>query len=412
MPSPDSPNGEILLIHDGELADVHELLDRLGVAFREGTSLTIPVGAYLGAQLVISTPPYLLERLQDADAGEAERIVVMEGNSRTLRSMLARGSVEWIVCRPVHPIALRQLVVHCIYRGPEKRKTRRVSVGAEVQIQAGWRRKRAILAEISELDCRILCSEAHKRGSSLKLRVPADIAGSLVSLQGHVIRASPSGDPRHPVELCLRFDRVPAKDAAVLRKLVGSHASGPAVLSGVEARHTAAAPTRAPRERESRSLIAVGQTTVTAEERVAPPPERGEERVEARVEERRDDARYAFDRRVIAISQEATRVLVGRDISRRGMRVDATPGLSVGSKLKIAIHVSEHETPLVLDVHVARQDGADGVMLHFGALSKIAAEHLDDVIAELGGLSAGGDADSASGESPRMVTEILESEAS
>ena len=128
------------------------------------------------------------------------------------------------------------------------------------------------------------------------------------------------------------------------------------------------------------------------------------------IEERRDDARYAFEQRVIAISEQATRVLVGRDISRRGMRVDATAGLSVGSKLKIAIHISGHETPLVLDVHVTRDDGADGAMLHFGALSKIAAEHLDDVIDELGALSAGGDDRSASGESPRMVSEILESE--
>ncbi len=138
MPRPDSPSGEILLIHDGELADVHELLDRLDVSFREEASQTISVGAYLGAGLVISTPTYLLERLRDGEAGGPERIVVMEGNSRTLRSMLARGSIEWIVCRPVHPIALRLLIVHCIYRGPEKRKTRRVSVGAEVRIQTGW----------------------------------------------------------------------------------------------------------------------------------------------------------------------------------------------------------------------------------------------------------------------------------
>ena len=411
MVEPDSPSGEILLIHNGELADVRRLLDRLGVDFREETARTVPLGVYLGARLVISSPTYLLDRLRDGHVGEGDRIVVIEGESRTLRSMLARGKVEWIVCRPVHPAALRLLILHCIYRGPEKRKARRVSVGAEVQIQTGWRRRSAILAEISELDCLILSSDAHKRGSSLKLRIPAEVAGSRIAFQCNVIRAAPSGDPRRPTQLSLRFDNVPAKDAAVLRQLVSSHTSGPAVLSGAEARAAAVehkSLARTPRENAARSLIAVGESTGELADRAA----QGSEPVEERVAERREDARYAFDRRIITTSREATRVLVGRDISRRGMRIDPTPGLSVGCKLKIAIHVAEGETPLVLDVHVARDDGAQGVMLHFGALTMLARKYLDDVIAELGGLSAGGATETASGESPLLVSEILERDAS
>ena len=408
MTESDSPNGEILLIHDGELADVRKLLDRLGVEFREGNSRTIPVGVYLGARLVISTPTYLLDRLRDGHSGEAERVVIMEGDSRTLRSMLARGSIEWIVCRPVHPTALRLLIVHCIYRGPEKRKTRRVSVGAEVKIQTGWRRRSAILAEVSELDCRVLSSEAQRRGSNLKLHIPAEVAGSQLSLQARVIRAAPSGDSRRPAELCLLFESVPAKDAALLRKLVGSYAAGPAVLHGTEAKIAAAAHAKTPREEPGRSLIAVGESTSIPSkgttQRTAPGSER--------IEERREGARYAFDRRVIATCEEATRVLVGRDISQRGMRVDPMPELSLSAKLKIAIHVSGRDTPLIIDAHVARDDGARGLLLQFGALTPIAEEYLDDVIDELGGLSAGGDPETESGESPRMVSEILEPGAS
>jgi hypothetical protein len=402
MSKPDSPSGEILLIHDGELADVRELLDQLGVVFRESASGKLPVSDFLAAALVISTPTYLLDRLSENQHGGAERIVVMEGDSRTLRSILARGGVEWIVSRPVHPTALRQLIVHCIYRGPEKRKTRRVSVGAEVEMQTGWRRKKAILVEISELDCRVLGARALERGTTVKLHVPRVVAGSRLTLEGTVIRCAPSEDPRHPAELCLHFDSVPAKDAVLLRELVRSHTTGPAMLRSSEARQAAAPRSLPQREPERRSLIAIGESTARAPGKAAdePPPP---------VDERRGDARYAFERRVMGIHREATRVLVGRDISRRGMRVDAAPDLCVGAKLKIAIHASGHETPLVLDVHVAREDETNGVLLHFGALTKIAAEYLDSVIAELGALSAGGDPGSDSGASPRMVSEILES---
>ena len=60
------------------------------------------------------------------------RIAILDGESRTVCALLRRSSFEMIVRRPVHPAALRLLLLHALYRGPEKRRTPRVSVGAPV----------------------------------------------------------------------------------------------------------------------------------------------------------------------------------------------------------------------------------------------------------------------------------------
>ena len=54
-------------------------------------------------------------------------------DSKTLRRRLRDAGTDLIVRRPVHPAALRLLILHSLYRGPEKRRTNRVSVGATIQ---------------------------------------------------------------------------------------------------------------------------------------------------------------------------------------------------------------------------------------------------------------------------------------
>ena len=55
---------------------------------------------------------------------------------------------------------------------------------------------------------------------------------------------------------------------------------------------------------------------------------------------RRGRTRHHLDRRVIALGEEATRVLMGRDISFGGMRVNPNPLLKVGENVRLAIHVT------------------------------------------------------------------------
>lgn len=85
--------------------------------------------------------------------------------------------------------------------------------------------------------------------------------------------------------------------------------------------------------------------------------------------ERRTDARRAYGHRVIALAEDATRVLLGRDISLGGMRVDPNPELGPGDRLRLAIHVRARSEPLVVSARVIRDDGEQGLVLEFQSLS-------------------------------------------
>lgn len=400
--------GAILLIHDGELVDVRALLDEIGLGYAESSPRTTDLRDYLAASVVLAMPQYLASRLQRGEAGTAVRIAIIEEKARTLRALLARGGVEWLVRRPFHPTALRGLLLHCIYQGPEKRKAQRVSIGAAVHFQAGWRKRGALLAEISTRDCRILASKPVDVGRRLKLRLPAELAGRRVlHLDGRVVRTSRTQDGAGSHEICILFDPLESRESQRLKDLVAAHAQGPAVLKGAAARHLDRNRKQDPAEevRVRRSLISFGGPARREGSDAAPAVDSA---LAAGGEERRADSRHAFRRRVIALSQEATRVLVGRDISLRGMRIDPTRTLEVGNELQIAIHVPGSETPLVLDVRVDRDDGPQGLLLHFVDLTRTAASYLEDMIGGLPGLAASA---GSGGEQAFVVSEIVENDA-
>ncbi len=84
-------------------------------------------------------------------------------------------------------------------------------------------------------------------------------------------------------------------------------------------------------------------------------------------------------------------MLVGRDISVGGMRVDPNRRLAVGQTLQIAIHVNGMDAPLVVTSQVHRDDGRDGLALRFVQLSRETAEELARAIEELPVLAPTGD---------------------
>jgi hypothetical protein len=140
---------------------------------------------------------------------------------------------------------------------------------------------------------------------------------------------------------------------------VEAHAQGPAVLEAGTA----------PALDEVRPDGLAGST------RAAAAPESA-----ALQEERRGSPRRAYVQHVIALGTEAGRVLVGRDISLGGMRVDPHPDLRVGDALRIGLHLRAREKPLVLDARVARNDGAEGFVLQFRSLSAEAEGYLRSMV--------------------------------
>jgi hypothetical protein len=395
--SPEVP----LIVHDGELADVCQLLAELGLAFVEAPARMADVSAYYAASLVIASPPFLLERLDDTEGKHPARIVIMASEGRTVRALLTKSGVERVVRRPVHPTALRLFLLHSLYRGRDKRDNQRVSVGSEVQLRRGWRRRKLLLAEISQRDCRLVTTDFFKHpfkpNQKVFLRLPKEVTGERVLvLPSRVVRIGAVNKTDGMRDICLIFEHLDARDAGLLSKIIEVHATSPAIfdgdLSAAEPREARVVGSRPVQPEGEEATAGAGASSGTEED--------------APAGNRRATPRHAFDRRVVALGEEAARVLLGRDISRRGMRVDPSPTLGVGDRLQIAIHTPERKTPLVLQAEVARDDGERGLLLQFVELAADADSYLNQLIQPLPELAEPSRADDA--EPQMVVSEILE----
>jgi len=412
-----------LLVHDGELADVSALLSEMGVPLCERQGAPTLENMETSWDLIIATARRILD-LADTRALRARVwIAVLENDSRTLRAMVQRAGIDLVVRRPVDPMALRLLILHSIYRGPEKRRNDRVCVGFPVHYRMGLRRRPATLVELSMTDCRIIAKHQLSIRAKIALRIPRELTGARpLTLTGEVIRIRPmsAGNDRC-FDLVIAFRHLRPEFQAQLEAAVQKHADGPAVLrepirdrgmripppvpgeekppEGVrlDARETAPEPgdpVRGPAAPQETTAAETATTPPGDEPRspVAPvPPEQdakaggshaepgakpAPEPEPAAAPERRASPRWALQRHLIAMAEEATRILLGRDISLVGMRVDPDPHLAMGDELVIAIHLRAREKPLMVQARVDRDDGDRGLLLRFHDLSDDAVDRL------------------------------------
>ena len=361
---------EVLVSHDGELADVCALLRERGREFAERVGPLPLAELTRGFDLVVATPARALRLGHVLARPETRSIVVAESGTRTAGRRLHQLGVEWIVRRPVHPAALRLLLQHALYRGPERRRNERVSVGLPIRYRARWLPRRALLREISLRGASLIAPHRVPIGRRIALQIPG--AGVLLALHGEVVRCRPLAPGQ--LDLGIAFDSQGGAALQALRRLVDRYAQGPA----------------------------------TCAQPAAPAPElaRGPEtpRPEAPAAERRGATRHPFARRIIAVGDDAPRVLIGRDLSLGGMRVEAGAPLAPGQRLRLALHVRAGEIPLVVEAEVVRSDGG-GAGLRFASLSDASRGYLGKMLDALPTLSAaGGDG----GEESRVLAEVVE----
>lgn len=116
------------------------------------------------------------------------------------------------------------------------------------------------------------------------------------------------------------------------------------------------------------------------------PPDPGEHEADAPGPEpgdRRSENRGAYNRRVPAFGDRAMRVLVARDLSMNGMRIEREKGLEPGDRLHLAVYGDASEEPFLVWATVDRVDGSNGMYLAFDDLHEVVAEQLDAVVAGL-----------------------------
>lgn len=389
----DAPS--VLLVDDGELDDVRELLDEIGVDYLHLRGGAIPADPPPPRALFVATTRRaMLAQPWSFPRGEGPtRIAVVTEDSNTARSMLRRIGFDFLIRRPCHPYALRLLVTRAIYAGDERRRETRAAVGWEVSFRTGLRRRTATLADLSRRGCRLLSTQPLAVGTRITVQLPAELVNTRrgVWLRAKVVRTHEESDglgARHVVGIS--FEKLKPSHARAIADAVKARAAGPMVLADEVVRPRAsrtAAPTPAPAAApvDSSPLAAPGI-----------------------VENRRKERRALYTGEVIHLDGEAQSVLVGRDISATGMRVEPNSALQPGASLRLALYTSAREQPFMVRARVLRNDGSDGVAIAFDNPNEAVTTRIERMVASLPAVEPlqGGESDALGA----VVGQVLESE--
>jgi len=381
----------VLLLDDGELDDIQELLEDIGVAYARVRGGAIVDGTPPPTDLLISTPRRI-EAVNQVDGGQdvasPVRLVVVNEDSNALREQLRRSGFDYLIRRPVHPEALRLLLLRAIYRGDERRTQPRVAVGFDVAYRTGLRSRRAVLADLSLGGCRLISHDALSEGKRIRLNVPDGVATHApVTISGRVLRVDPTGDlDGDPLRYsaAVLFESMDENAQALVQGLIEDLALGPATLRPMHASPDPEAEplsgSTAAHAHESEAAID-GAVEVDLQMVTGRDPEPGDDSGDP--SDRRSGRRAAYVKTVPAFGKRALRVLVGRDLSVGGMRIDPLPGLRLGDRLHLAIYGDAGESPFLVWATVQRDDGERGMGLSFDSLPDEVAGRLDRLVGSL-----------------------------
>jgi hypothetical protein len=347
---------QVLVVDDGELDDIREILVELGVEFALLRGGAIPDKIGPPSRLFVATPrrALLAQPWKKPKPGEPAptRVGIVEEDSNTLRAMLRKLGFHLLIRRPVNPYALRLILLRAIYEGEERRHEDRVPIGAPVAFRNGFQRRPGTVAELSQRGGRLLSASPPRLGSRITLQLDVPETSRKLSLRARVVRASdePVAEGQHAVAFAFE-DHQHSPD---LDRVLRHYSSGPAQLATEF-------------EGELHEVEGEPQLPLAAPSSDA---------------ERRKHERFVFRSQVIGLSEEAATVLVGHDLSIGGMRVTGARGLEPGLRLRLAVFGAPNEEPILVRGEVTRtEDGAHG--LRFIEVGAEAAGRLEKLVAHL-----------------------------
>lgn len=465
-----SAGPSILLVDDGELDDVARRLERLGCGFERLLGSTIPREIPPPRDLLITTPRRL-DRVRRGSPAEAAgdrplRIVAVDEDSPALRRRLRSAGLHLIVPLPAHAAIWRLLVSRALYRGEERRRDTRVAVGSPVEIVSGagdpasrptapeadpeatpeatpenspeTAPDTTLLMDLSNRGCRLRTSRVISIGEPLSFTIAPEEEGGLgggepLELRGRVRRITQvTGASERSLALVFDPD-LPESTRLRLTALINRWASGPSSTGGAAA--TSEPPLPPCRLHSLPDLMLDDETD---------PPVRA--RAEVRVElgsasavsgrsgssggsgrsgtatdggprtattatsrgDRRRRPRGRFETSFLAETSRGPLVLLGRELSARGMRVERLEELRVGDRFRLALHGPGPTEPLVVEAEVARDDGSQGYALLFRGISPETETTLEKLV---GCLPSGDSESSEPGGGPdglgTLLSEIL-----
>lgn len=357
----------VLLVDDGELDDIRDLLnaERIDFAHLRGGAVPKPLDAPSDLFVTNARRAILAGPWQVGSSGGRSRpicVAVVEEDSNSLRETLRDLGFSYLIRRPIHPVALRLLLLQALYHGEERRSEPRVPIGYEVRIRSRLRRRDAWLADLSRGGCSILADRPMNGGASISVHLPPELdeGESELILSGKVLRST----------------RLARSHGGQYQVAVRFQELGPLELERLETALSAAIlDQKAPTPEANAPLFDEALPTLEALDAQA---------LDSQELDRRNEPRARYSKRVIASVRDAMhRILIGRDLSATGMRIEAHDDLRLEDRLRVAIYDASRATPLVVEAIVDRDDGPNGLHLRFEGLDEAVSRQLEELVASL-----------------------------
>ena len=381
----------ILLLDDGELNDIAATLENLDLPFTRLRGGQIPQEVRPPLDLLVTTPRRAPVARRGSPPGAKPgcptRIIAVEEDCNSMRRMLRRMGFHLLVRRPAHPEVWRLLIQRALYDGAERRDAARVPVGSEVRVAGDRASRRAVLLDISNRGCRLRSQSPFEPGAEISLEIGAEAAGGRpLSLHGRLVRTAneATSDDGIGHSAALLFDSsIDEATRLHLARLLNTWASGPGSLAAPQLGANTLPPCESP-ETPGFTLDEETDPAVVANLEVElsvpgdAPAEDGETDAQRG---RRQNPRGSYSEKVLAFGERDNRVLMGRDLSSGGMRVEALPDLAPGDQFRLAIYGPDRPEPTMVDTEVVRDDGESGMALRFLDVAPDDAARLEKLVA-------------------------------
>jgi len=381
-----TPAAGILLVDDGELEDVVQVLEAGGLTFDRYRGGQIPERIDSPHELLIITSRRLEHVAPIRPNGTAPakplRIVAVADDSPALRRRLRRHGMQLLVRLPARRETWRLLIAHALYQGDDRRTDPRVA--AEVPIEVD--RTGALLVDLSNRGCRVQTRDPLAVGDLIHFSIPGrslpDPSAGALALSGRVRRVAPlaSSDRR---TCAVVFDaNLSRATRQRLTAVINHWASGESTRTRDSRPDGPAIP--ACRLPSLPDLMLDDETDppVHAGGEVSIELATGPEVAAAKdANDRRGRPRGVFPSLLRATGDDRSVALVGRDLSAGGMRIERHPALALGDRLRLALHGPTLAQPLVLEAAIVRDDGEAGLALAFIGVSRETAFELEKLVA-------------------------------
>jgi hypothetical protein len=342
---------------DAELDRIQTILEGLDAEVDRQSVDDVPADVGHGYDLVVAGADAVAEISDPVCTGDRRSIwiAVHDDAPARFREHLQSLGFHYLIHSNLDSEVLRLLFLHALYEGPERRGVARTPVGSTISVKTDHDCWPATLFDVTRDGCRLWSTHMLEPGVTISVIAPAGLVGeSEFTLPGRVVRFErddADGDKSH--RIAIRFDDVDASAAAALDAILAGEAPGAAV------------------------------TTL-----------RGSGEILLEDLDRRGQDRIPFERRITAMLGEASHVMLGRDLSVSGMRIEPRRELEKGAELKLAIYAGKTQEPVFVDAVVCRNDGARGIALRFTSVDAVMRDRLEQIVSASPAIEdLGGDAD-------------------